>query len=80
MVIALKNTAVDKYATFFSDMFENIGIIMMIKIFPEKMDNVALLTSVCSSVKWSFVGIVSLFIVFLSIKILFQKKNLPLMR
>lgn len=56
--------------TFFADIFENTGIVWMIKNFPERMDSVANMTSFFSSVKWSFVGVTTTLILFLVFKML----------
>ncbi|MEE9373107.1 MAG: hypothetical protein V3V00_08650 [Saprospiraceae bacterium] len=42
---------------FFADILENTGILLMLNNYPDRLRNVAFLTSACTSIKWAFVSI-----------------------
>ena len=60
---------------FVADMLENTGIILMLKNFPERLDTVARIGSVFTSIKWTFVIVCTLLILFLGLKAILQKNE-----
>ena len=60
--------------TFFADLLENTGIVIMLNKFPEQLNSIASITSICSSVKWTFVGLTILTILILLLVLVLKPK------
>ncbi len=63
------------YAVFSADMLENTGIVIMLKNYPEQLRSVAWFTSGFSTIKWTLVLVVVIFIFTGLGKKLFAKKS-----
>lgn len=62
------------YVIFIADMLENTGIIIMLYNYPARLNNVAIITSVFSTIKWSLVVIAFVLLITGLIKALLKKK------
>ncbi len=63
------------YVIFAADIFENTGIIIMLKNYPEQLRSVAWITSGFSTIKWMLVGLVAVLILIGILKKSVQKVN-----
>jgi len=62
-------------AIWFFDLLENTGIVLMLYRFPEQLNNVAVLTSFATTMKWSFAAFVITATTMISIRRLVQYKR-----
>jgi hypothetical protein len=58
------------------DYLENIGIVIMLSVWPGKIMWLASLTSVFSAIKWTLVGVTSLVVFVGAVKFLIKRKKL----